>query len=310
MDLIFGIDIASGEFVAYNEDWGFVICANQRRAIQALLKKLPEGAVVAVEATGGYGKLLADSAVEKGFTVYMLQPVRVRRFRQAGPERSKTDKIDAKEIHGYVRAFSEKLHPYRPLPEFEASLRRLFRVRDGLMGKIASIRVLLSSLGESPKTVEAILKSLVAKTDALLEEIERMLATAEDAKVLRSIVGVGACTTAAVLPILRTVPFKGKSALAKYVGLDLVANESGKFKGRRRISKQGDKRIRKALYTAAMSASRSKAWKPYYTWLVEFKKLKKIAALVALARKILYTAYGVYRTQKAFVPPKWVDTKP
>lgn len=308
--MVFGIDIASDEFVAYNEGSGFATCANQRRAIQAFLNKLPEGAVLAVEATGGYGKLLADLAVERGFTVYMLQPVRVKRFRQAGPERSKSDKIDAKEIHGYVKTFREKLHPYRPLPEFEARLRRLHRVRDGLMGKIAAMRTLLRSLGENPKAVEEILASVVAKTNALMEEIESMLATAQDAKVLRGIVGVGPCTAAALLPILRTVPFKGKYSLDKYVGLDLVVNESGKFRGRRRISKQGDKRIRKALYLAAMAAASSKTWKPYYLWLIEVKKLQKIAALVALARKILHTIYGVYRTQRAFIPHKWVDCKP
>lgn len=310
MDLIYGIDIASEAFVVYNEDRGCFDCVNKMKPIAAFLKTIPEGAIIALEATGGYGKLLADTAVEKGFTVYMLQPVRIKRFRQAGPERSKNDKADALEIHEYVAAFGRRLHPYQPLPEFEAKLRKLTRVRDGLVSKISSIRLLLGSLGEDRKSVDKLLSGLVRKAEELMDEIEGMISKAEDAKVLTSITGVGPCTIAALLPILRTIPFKGKYSLDKFVGMDLVMNESGKFKGKRRISKQGDKRVRKALYMAAMSAATSKVWKPYYEWMIETKKLKKIPALVALARKILHTIYGVYRTQKAFVAPKWVDIKP
>jgi transposase len=310
MDLIYGIDIASEEFVVYNEDRGCFDCENKKKPISAFLKTLPEGAIIALEATGGYGKLLADTAVEKGFTVYMLQPVRIKRFREAGPERNKSDKIDAMEIHEYVGVFRKRLHPYQPLPEFEAKLRKLSRVRDGIVAKTASIRLLLKCLEESPKAIEKMLWGLEAKARELLSEIESMIAQAEDAKVLSGIVSVGPCTIASLLPILRTVPFKGKYSLDKFVGMDMVMRESGKLRGKRRLSKQGDKRVRKALYMAAMSAASSKAWKPYYEWLLKTKNLAKIAALVALARKILHTIYGVYRTQKAFVAPRWVDIKP
>ena len=303
MDLIYGIDIASEGFVVYNGDRGCFDCENKKKPISAFLKTLPEGAIIALEATGGYGKLLADMAVERGFTVYMLQPVRVKRFREAGPERSKNDKADALEIHEYVSAFRRRLHPYQPLPEFEAKLRKLTRVRDGLVSKIGSIRLLLGTLGEDRKSVEKLLSGLVKRAAELMDEIEGMISQAKDAKVLSSIPAVGPCTIGALLPVLRTVPFKGKYSLDKFVGMDLVMNQSGKSKGKRRISKQGDKRVRKALYMAAMSAATSKVWKPYYQWMLETKKLKKIPALVALARKLLHTIYGVYRTQTAFVAP-------
>ena len=305
MDLIYGIDIASESFVVFNNDLGCFDCDNKKKPIAAFLKTLPEGAVLAVEATGGYAKELADMAWAKGFTVYMLQPAKVKSFRKAGPERSKSDKIDAKEIHEYIESFSKRLHPYRPLPAFEAKLRKLARVRDGLARKAASIRVQLRSLGNDPKGIEAVVSGLVRKIVQLTAEIEAMLASAEDAHVLHTIPSVKTCTIAALLPILRSIPFKDKYALDSYVGMDLVMNESGRFRGERRISKQGDKYARKALYMAAMSATISKVWKPYYKRLIEVKKLKKIKALVALARKILHTIYGVYRTQTRFVAPIW-----
>lgn len=310
MDLFYGIDIAGEAFVVYNEDRGCFDCENKKRPISAFLKTLPKGAIIALEATGGYGKLLADAAVKKGFTVFMLQPAKVKRFRQAGPERSKNDQADAKEIHEYVKVYMERLHPYRPLPVFEAKLQKLARVRDGLVSKIGSIRSMLRDLGMDRQSIESLLAGLVEKASELMDDIEGMIDQAEDAKVLATITAVGPCTIAALLPFLRTIPFKGKCSLDKFVGMDLVMNDSGKFRGRRRLSKQGDKRVRKVLFTAAMSAAHSKAWKPYYQWMLETKKFKKIPALIALARKLLHTIYGVYRSQKPFVPPTWVDIKP
>jgi len=305
MDLFYGIDIASESFVVFNEERGCFDCLNNKKQIAALLKTLPEGAVLAVEATGGYAKPLADAACAKGFTVYMLQPARVKNFRKSGPHRSKTDKIDAEEIHEYVKVFEKRLHPYKPMPELEAEMRKLTHVRDGLVSKTASIRLQLRSLGNDRRSVEAAVSGLVRESEKIFAKLEEMLASAEDAEVLFSIPSVKTCTIAAVLPILRTIPFKDKCAFASYLGMDLVVNESGKFKGKSRLSKQGDKHARKALFMAAMSASTSKIWKPYYTQLLEVKKLKKKQALIALARKLLYTIFGVFRTQKKFVAPVW-----
>ena len=54
---------------------------------------------------------------------------------------------------------------------------------------------------------------------------------------------------------------------------------------------------------SAMSGIRSKAWRDYYKMLTQEKKLKPVQAINALARKILHTVFGVYRSQKAFIAP-------
>jgi transposase len=302
MDLMFGIDVASQEFVDFNGDQGYSSWQNNKlRPIRAYLKTLPKGAVLGIEATGGYGKMLADEAVAKGFTVFIVQPAKVRRFRQSAPDvRGKSDRIDAKAIHDYVELFQSRLHAYEPLPEFEARLRKLARTRDGLVRKAASIKLILKSLGDSSKQIEATLKGLKHRIAQLNEQIELLLGSNEDAKVLATIPTVKTAVIAAVLPALRTIPFKDKYALDSYAGMDLRLNESGQFKGKRHISKQGDKYIRRALYMAAFSGIRSRAWKEHYRVLIQEKKLCKVAAINALARKILHTIFGVYRSQKPF----------
>jgi transposase len=265
------------------------------------LKSLPQDAILALESTGGYGTLLANMACAKGFTVYMVQPNKVRNFRKSSPMRSKTDKNDAIAIHDYILAHKRYLHPYQPLPAFEARLRTLARVREGLSSKLVSILSMLRALGDNKKEIEATTVSLRKRIARIDSEIECMIAGALDSKLIMSIPGVKKVVLSFVLPVLRTIPFASKHAFVSYVGLDLVMNESGQFKGRRSLSKQGDRHIRRAIYMAAMAASRSKAFKDYYQKLLNEKKLTKIQALVALARKLLRVIYGVYRSGKTFV---------
>ena len=303
MDTVFGIDIASKSFVVYNEDTGHQEIFNTKRSIDLFLKSLPKEAILVFESTGGYGTLLANRAFAKGLTVYIVQPNKIRYYRRSGPLRSKTDRNDARAIRGYFDAHHKELHPYQPLPAFEARLRQLARSREGLAKHVASIVAMLKAVGDSPKTIEATVSSLRKRMDQIDKEVDGMIKGLADAKVIMSIPGVKRYVTAFVLPILRTIPFRSKHAFVSFVGFDIVLNDSGQIHGRTVISKQGDGHIRKAIYMAAMAAARSKAFKPYYLKIIEEKKLSKIQALVALARKLLRTIYGVFKSQKAFVAP-------
>lgn len=303
MDLYNGIDIAMKTFVAFNLDAGKLKVDNQASSIEAYLESLPKGAILAIESTGGYGKLLADMAVEAGFTVYILRPDKVKKHRQAGPYRSKTDDIDAKVIRDYVSTYVRDLHPYQPMPALEAKIRQLSRTRDKIVQKMSDLRKALRSLGDSKKDVDATLAPLSASVKRIEKQLAELIEQAPDAKVLYSIPSIKLIATAAVLPAIRTIKFKSKHALVSFFGMDLTADESGEKIGRRHMSKQGDNKARKALYLAAVSASRSKAFGPYYKMLREEKRLTTTEALNALARKLLHIIYGVYYSQTLFKAP-------
>lgn len=300
MTHFFGIDVALEKLDCFNPNQGLSKFENKQRPILAFLKTLPPGAVLAMESTGGYGTLLAELACKMGFEVYIIQPAKINHHRKAGPDRSKTDRIDAKVIQDYIQTYHHRLHPYQPLPEFEARLRKVFRTRSGLMKKAASIRQQLRSLGDSRVEIDRTLKGMNARIEELNRQIESLLDSDPDAKLLATIPCVKACTIAAVLPVLRTIEFKNKYALDSWAGMDLKARESGKSRGRRHMSKEGDKYIRRAAFLAAMSGVRSKAWRDYYAMLINEKKLKRVQALNALARKILHTIFGVYRSRRPF----------
>ena len=78
--------------------------------------------------------------------------------------------------------------------------------------------------------------------------------------------------------------------------------DSGRFRGRRAI-KGGRKRVRDALYMAALNAARKGAFKAFYQRLRNAGKPAKLA-LIALARKLLTILNAMIREQKPYREPQ------
>ncbi|WP_029921539.1 IS110 family transposase, partial [Nevskia soli] len=90
-------------------------------------------------------------------------------------------------------------------------------------------------------------------------------------------------------------------AFVAYTGLDPRPMDSGQKSGRRRLSKRGPAELRRLLYNAAMSAAKTKTWRPFYQ-RQRAKGLSTTAALVILARKIARIAWSIHRHHTSFNP--------
>jgi transposase len=75
--------------------------------------------------------------------------------------------------------------------------------------------------------------------------------------------------------------------------------DSGQKVGQRRLSKRGPAEWRRLLFNAAMSASRTKAWKEHYE-RERAKGLSRTAALNVLARKLVRVAFGLFKSHQHF----------
>ena len=268
---------------------------NSQRDILKLLKEIPKDSLLALEATGGYGMLLAELAVEKGYTVYMLRPQQIIAFRGTLDDRAKTDKKDAELIAKFIEVHHPRLRPFLPLDEPYKTLRKLARVRSALRSKAASIRLCLKDLGEDAREIIKAIDGKIAKLDT---RIQTILEQIPEAAILQTIPSIKQATVSVLIPALMTKNFKTRDAFIAYIGLDLKVCESGTKKGRRKLSHRGDPGMRKALYMAAMSASHSKTWKHHYQ---AFRaKLPGIAALNALARKLAKVIFGIYKSKTPF----------
>ncbi len=117
-----GIDIASQiHVVAIVDESGSVLIkptpfGEDAPGYQVLFTILgsPADILVAMEATGHYGRNLLATLHQKGFQTALLNPVRTHRFAQEDLARAKTDSIDAR---GIARFAAQKRPAVTPLPD-------------------------------------------------------------------------------------------------------------------------------------------------------------------------------------------------
>lgn len=94
---------------------------------------------------------------------------------------------------------------------------------------------------------------------------------------------------------------RNKRQLTSYAGLDVKEKQSGtSVKGKPRISKKGNRYLRKAMYLPALAAIRcDQRFKSVFARLVAKHGIKMKAA-IAVQRKLLEMIFIIYRTNKPY----------
>lgn len=281
--------------------------ANQRAVLLAWLKSLPAGARIGMEATGSHHELLASLAHRLGFCVYVLNPKDVRHYAEATGQRAKTDRVDAALVARYVAKEHEHLHPWYPPNPTQRQLQRLIRRRAKLTSARSTIRASFKDLASLRTESRALLKrfdALIAKIDTQARALIKADQEREQAfQRLDAIPAVGTAVGIGLLASLERWALPRADAFVAFIGLDPRAEDSGKKSGRRRLSKRGDPELRRLLYVAAMSASRTRAWAPIYRRALA-RGLSRVEALVVLARHIARTAWSIYTHKTHFDPQR------
>jgi transposase len=150
--------------------------------------------------------------------------------------------------------------------------------------------------------------------DLLLKQINMLEARLKRAirdidPVSMSIPGIGPVTCAIILGTLGNVKrFANSRAVVAYAGLDPKVVQSGRSINRTgRISKRGNRYLRKALHNAALVGIRyNPVLKQKYAHLMKRGK-GHMVALTACARHLLVIVYSVEKNQKRFYVPKYVS---
>ena len=107
--------------------------------------------------------------------------------------------------------------------------------------------------------------------------------------------GVGVLTAATVLAETNGFDLiRNKRQLTSYAGLDVIEKQSGtSVKGKPRISKKGNRYLRKAMHLPSLSAIRhDERFKAVFSRLVA-KHGIKMKAVVAVQRKLLEMIYTI-----------------
>lgn len=264
---------------------------------------------VVMEATGVYWEDSAHWLHKQGMSVSVVNPASVKHFARSKLRRGKTDKMDAQLLADYAQT----MQPRRWQPEAAEieDLRQLSRSRETLVKQRTEQRNRLKAHKHhaSPNhTVSQLLQKQLDFTQkqikALDEALRKLLscqALKFKADLLLSIPGIGLQTVAVLLAETSGMSFLNPKQLTAYAGISPEPNQSGKRTGRASISKTGNPRIRKNLYMAALSASTKDGFKALYDRLLAKGKAKKLA-LVAVARKLLVTAFAIIQSLTPYDP--------
>ena len=272
--------------------------ANTAAAVRRLLKaeqrqnhKLGLGPLLVVcEATGGYERHVLDAAQALGLALHRAHGSRTRLFARFNGFAAKTDAIDARLIARY--GLTPDLPLYIPPSPQQAALRQLRARRDEIAQMLgmelnrtehASLKRLKASLARHQAWLEDELKAIETEIADLIANCPELDAKAT---LMRSVIGIGPKTAAAILAYLPEIGTISKQTVAAITGLAPVANDSGQHHGRRHIA-GGRAILRANLYMAALVARhRNPAIRAFAETLKARGKPNKLI-LTAVMRKLI-----------------------
>ena len=296
----YGVDVSKAK-LDVGCDGRVVLVENSKSEIKALARQMPAGSFVALEATNTYHLQMANICYSCGMHVFVINPRLTRRYREANGLRGHNDKMDALTLARYIEREHDGLREYVPLSDDQRRLRTLVRRRWKLVGMRTQLVESFGSMSELKREV----KALVARIDALIAKLELLIDKQLEGNAGRAriatIKGVGPVVSAVLVADLDAHEFASADAFVAYYGLDPMPNDSGRRRGERKLSKQGQRLGRAMLYNAAMSAVTSKVWKPLYEQC-QARGLKRVQALIVVARKIARTAWSIHKHGTTFDP--------
>ena len=281
--------------------------------------RTPASVQLVVEPTGGYELPLARFALAQGWRVSMPNPKHVRDWAKSQGRRAKTDAQDALLLTRF--GAEQPSRPWRPLPAAVGELESLLQRREDLEQLLLGERNRRDALTNRSDvatavtaSVERILatleQSLGAVDQAVTEHVRRHPSLGEEARLLRSVPGVGERNVLWLLVLLHrwhtlTAGQGRAKGLVAYLGLDPQPFESGTSVRRRaRISHMGAAHLRRRLFMSALGGTRgNNALRSFYLRLVGRSK-PKMVALIAAARKVLVWAWAVLRSGTPFDPTR------
>jgi transposase len=299
-----GVDVAFKHLdaAAYGSN-GVIRFNNTDAGVAKWLRTLPAGSVIALESTGRYHERLAVAAHAKGFVVYLLNPRDVRHYARAMGMRGKTDRLDAQILARYAAHERAELRAWVPPSPELRRLDDLVRRRGTLVKHQGAIKQSVVDCGE----LRASMKPLLAQFTKLIDAIDTQIAQAaadlnldsEGFERITSVPGIGLLSGSVLLGLFQRLAQRCADAVIAFLGLDPRPMDSGQKVGQRRLSKRGPAEWRRLLFNAAMSASRTKAWKEHYE-RERAKGLSRTAALNVLARKLVRVAFGLFKSNQYF----------
>jgi transposase len=267
---------------------------------------VPEGSARAcIEATGTYHEALANFLFDNQVVVFVVNPLRVKRFAESEGLRSKTDKGDAKALARFLAKSDLEAWeaPSKSVRELQALVVRLESLQTMRQAELNRLDIAHSSVVSS---IEAVVAALDKEIEGVRSLIRKTIDDDPDLKqrneLLDTIPGLGDATIPPLLAYIgRPERFKSVKALIAYAGLSPAIRQSGssldKGKG---LHPVGHRDLRKALFYPAMAAGRFNPIVAAFWQRLKAQNKPGKVIVVACMHKLLAIAYGVLKSRRPF----------
>ena len=260
---------------------------------------------ICLEATGIYHLQLA-LALDRhpDIEVMIVNPCAARRFAQAHMVRAKTDAVDADGLLQFIQrmAFQPWSAPREELLQLQSLTHRVAQLDKEVIRERSRLHAARRA-GPHTRPVQQDIQAHIAQLQRRLERMRSRAyrvvnndpQLADDARIVKTAPGFAELSATKLLAELSSLPedMTPKQWVA-HAGLDPRPCESGSsLRSPRRISKQGNVRIRRALFMPALVAiQRDANVSAYYEKLLK-KGKAKLQAITAVMRKLLHALWGM-----------------
>ncbi|WP_125723796.1 IS110 family RNA-guided transposase [Flavobacterium ustbae] len=327
-----GIDIAQKELVVTLgriwddfsiELFAYKVFRNSDSGFKLLVEwtdKLTDDSVnvrYVMEATGVYHQKFAYYLFDAKEEVSIVLPNKISNYIRTLELKTITDKTCSQAIAQF--GLERKLDLWTKPQLLYKELQQLTRERDQIVQERSIIKNQMHAENteadpnqRSMERMQARIRFLNSQEKEIKEDIASIVKENPNLKQilerLTTIPGVGELT--AVIVLAETNGFeliRNKSQLSSYAGLDVKEKQSGtSVKGKPRISKKGNRNLRKSMHLPALTAVKwDDNFREIYARLVS-KHGIKMKALVAIQRKILELIYILFKNETIYDKKEYI----
>jgi transposase len=323
---VLGIDVAQKELVVcfgkMYDDWipqlqANKTFANNPKGFAALIiwvNKLatPDIAVrYVMEATGVYHERFAYYLEANGQEISIVLPNKISNYFRTLEVKTITDKTASEAIvqFGLERNLDKWVKPnatFRKMRQLTRERGQIIDERTVLKNQLHAEKSEAEPSNNSINRIKNRIKLLNKQEKEIQVELKFIIKANKEidknVTLLCTIPGIGLLTATSILGETNGFELiKNKKQLTSYAGLDVREKQSGtSVKGKPRISKKGNRYLRKALHLPALAAIRhNQRYKAIFVRLVSKHGIKMKAA-VAVQRKLLEMTYTIFKTGVPF----------
>jgi transposase len=300
-----GIDISKMYLDIFDDRFGSIErIANAPAAIAAALARWQRADTrVIFEATGSYDRVLRRALDAAGIACVRVNPARARDFARATSTLAKTDAIDARLLAAMGRALA--LVPREAGDPLRERLAALHRRRDQLVANRGEERNRLAVTEDDDvrASIAAHIVWIGTEIRRLQVAIDRLVASSAELAALcdrlQTAPGVGPVTAVTLMALMPELGNRSGKTIAALAGLAPFNHDSGTLRGQRHI-RGGRRRVRQALYMAALTAIRKAPGLAAHYRKVLARSGHAKVGIIAVARKLLVALNAMAKTGQPF----------